>query len=142
MINDDSKMIENTSGTLSLAGSWINDGDFSANMGTVRFFGDSEITNISGNTVTTFSNLVIDKSDDEKILSPLVDVYVDNDLNIFKGTLFVEDINIEVSNDMNIYFGGILENKSDLPYLIKVFGRVYNDSELNNDGWLEIGVEE
>jgi len=141
-INGNSKLIVNTACTISLTSSWKNDGEYIDNNSTVRFFGDQTISNIEGNITTTFSYLEIDKSNEEFSLVPLVDVYVNNDLNIIEGTLFVEDVVIEVQNDLNIFYGGILENKSDLPYLIKVFGSVYNNSELNNDGWLEIGVEE
>jgi hypothetical protein len=92
-INDNSKLIENNAGTISLSGSWINDGEFVSGNSTVRFFGDEAISNIEGNTITTFSYLEIDKSDEEFTLTPLVDVYVNNDLNIIKGTLFVEGVN-------------------------------------------------
>jgi len=142
LISENSELFVNSSATISLAGSWINNGDFISGNSIVRFFGNNETEYIQGNTVTTFSNLVVEKDDEDKTLSPLIDVFVQNDMNIIKGTLFVEDINVEIWNNLNIYNGGILENKSDLPFLIKIFGRVYNNSELNNDGWLEIGVEE
>ena len=140
-IENNSALIVNNSGTVTLKKNWYNNGEFRSGNGCVIFIG-SELSTISGNTIPTFSYLNLSKDTEDTQLISDVDFNVINDLNIYSGTLEIDDISILIGNDLNIFYGGILENKSDLPDLIKVLGTVYNNSELNNDGWLEIGGEE
>lgn len=141
MIDENSEFKVNNAGTISLGKDWINNGNFLPGIGNVIFVGDSQSKILSNNT-STFSYLSINKNNSDIKVIPESNLNILNDLDIHTGKFEVENISVEVNNDLNIFYGGILENKSDLPYLIKVSGNVYNDSELNNNGWLEIGDEE
>ena len=141
LIDENSGIKVNSAGTISLGNDWINHGNFLPGSGYVIFKGETHST-IQSNNTATFSYLIIDKNESDTKVLPENNLLMLNDLDIHSGIFEVEDITVEINNDLNIYYGGILENKSDLPYLIKVSGNVYNDSELNNNGWLEIGEEE
>ena len=104
IIDDNSSIIENNAGTISLSGDWVNNGSFTASSGYVKFFGDNELNTIEGNTSTTFSYLILNKNQKEYKLTLEINSFVTNDLIIRKGTLEVEDVTLEVSNNLNIFY--------------------------------------
>lgn len=87
---DTSASFSMNSGVLSVKGNWVNNGSFSAGAGTVSFDGSTPQF-ISGLSVTSFNNLILNNSAGLTLNSP---AQVTNSLSMSSGNIFTSNLTI------------------------------------------------
>ena len=110
--------------TLNVSGSWIGNGTFTADTGTVVFNDSADVVLIPGDSA--FYNLTLNKTDGQvtTTLSPGEDLTISNDLTITRGTFDLDtyDVNVTLGRSLNIGVDGRWTRSSEIDRAVTFIG--------------------
>ncbi len=111
---------------------WVNDGDFSADQGTVTFSGLNSDT-IGGSSATTFHRLLVDKNTAELVLG--INTQVNDALEFLTGNLNLNGFDL----GLNAPNGNLLGESETNRVLDSLGGELYTQLAINNVSTLNPG---